>query len=165
VGGPIHLGSARLESALGKEMLHVPYKETSQLYSAVASGEIDWAYGSVATTGGLVRGNKLRFLAVADTRRSPAMPDVPTLEEAGGPKGLDAQSWVAIMAPKGTPAGVVADINKAINDALSFNDVKEKMANFGFAIHTGPAQQVTDLMNADRASYAEVLKRVKVSVD
>ncbi|WP_342131057.1 Bug family tripartite tricarboxylate transporter substrate binding protein [Hydrogenophaga sp. OTU3427] len=165
VGGPIHLGSARLETAMGTEMLHVPYRETSQLYAAVATGEIHWAYGSVATAGGLVRGNRLRFLAVADTRRSPAMPEVPTLEEAGGPKGLDALTWVALMAPKGTPAHVVADINKAVNDALSQNDVKEKMASFGFAISTGPAQQVADLMSADRANYADVLKRVKVSID
>ncbi len=165
VGGPIHLGSARLETAMNAEMLHVPYKETSQLYTAVATGEINWAYGSVATAGGLVRGNRLRFLAVADTKRSSAMPEVPTLEEAGGPKGIDALTWVAIMAPKGTPAPVVADINKAINEALSQNDVKEKMASFGFAISQGPAQQVADLMQGDRARYAEVLKRVKVAID
>lgn len=165
VGGPIHLGSARLESAMGTEMMHVPYKETSQLYAAVSTGEINWAYGSVATAGGLVQANKLRFIAVADTKRSAAKPDVPTLEEAGGPKGLDALTWVAIMAPKGTPATVVAEINKAINEALAQNDVKDKMATFGFAISQGPAQQVADLMQLDRARYAEVLKRVKVSID
>lgn len=165
VGGPIHLGSARLESAMGVEMMHVPYKETSQLYAAVATGEINWAYGSVATAGGLVQANKLRFIAVADTRRSAAKPDVPTLEEAGGPKGLDALTWVAVMAPRGTPSPVVADINKAINEALAQNDVKEKMATFGFAIGQGSAQQVADLMQLDRSRYAEVLKRVKVSID
>lgn len=165
VGGPIHLGSARLEAAMGTEMLHVPYKETAQLYAAVATGEINWAYGSVATAGGLVRGNKLRFLAVADNKRSAAMPDVPTLEEAGGPKGLDALSWVALMAPKGTPAAVVADINKAVNEALASKDIQEKMASFDFTVGTGPARQVADLMQADRARYADVLKRVKVSID
>lgn len=165
VGGPIHLGSARLESAMGAEMMHVPYKETSQLYAAVSTGEIHWAYGSVATAGGLVQANKLRFLAVADTRRSAAKPEVPTLEEAGGPKGLDALTWVAVMAPKGTPVPVVAELNKAINEALAHNDVKEKMATFGFAIGQGPAQQVAELMQLDRSRYAEVLKRVKVSID
>jgi len=165
VGGPIHLGSARLETALGQEMPHVPYKETSQLYAAVSTGEVDWAYGSVATAGGLMKGGKLRFLAVADSKRSAALPDVPTLEEAGGPKGLDALTWVAVMAPKGTPANVIADINKAINDALTQPDVMARMGGFGFTVSTGPAQQVADLMNADRAHYAEVLKRVKVQVD
>ena len=165
VGGPIHLGSARLAAAMGSEMMHVPYKETSQLYAAVATGEIDWAYGSVATAGGLARANKLRFLAVADGKRSAGMPDVPTLAEAGGPKGLDALTWVALMAPKGTPAAVVADINKAVNEALAQDDIRERMASFDFAVSTGPAQQVADLMKADRARYAEVLKQVNVSID
>lgn len=165
VGGPIHLGSARLEGALGLEMLHVPYKETSQLYGAVSTGEVTWAYGSIATAGPLVRGGRLRFIAVADHARSPALPDVPTLAEAGGPKDLDALTWVALMAPKGTPASVVNDINKAVNEALAMPDVKERFATFGFTISTGPAQQVADLMRVDRARYAEVVKRVKVSID
>jgi len=165
VGGPIHLGSARLESALGSEMLHVPYKETSQLYSAVATGEVSWAYGSIATAGPLLRAGRLRFLAVADRARSPALPEVPTLEEAGGPKGLDALTWVAIMAPAGTPQATVDDINKAINDALAKPDVKDKMAGFGFNASPLSAAQVAELMRSDRARYAEVLKRVKVSID
>jgi tripartite-type tricarboxylate transporter receptor subunit TctC len=165
VGGPIHLSSARLASALNAEMLHVPYKETSQLYSAVATGEVGWAYGSIATAGALMRANKLRFLAVADKTRSAAMPDVPTLEEAGGPKGIDALTWVAIMAPAGTPSAVVNEINTAINEALAQPDMKEKLASFGFFASPGPAQQVADLAKQDRARYAEVLKRVAVTVD
>ena len=165
VGGPIHLGSARLESALGSEMLHVPYKETSQLYAAVSTGEVSWAYGSIASAGPLLRANRLRFLAVADQARSSALPDVPTLEEAGGPKGLDALTWVAIMAPAGTPAAVVDDINKAINDALAKPDVKEKMANFGFVASPLSAAQLGELIRSDKARYAEVLRRVKVSID
>ena len=165
VGGPIHLGSARLESALGTEMLHVPFKETAQLYTAVSTGEVSWAYGSIATAGPLLRGNRLRFLAVADRTRSPAMPEVPTLEEAGGPKGLDALTWVAIMAPAGTPPAVVDELNKAINEALAKPDVKDKLAGFGFVASPLSAAQVGELMRSDRARYAEVLKRVKVSID
>ena len=165
VGGPIHLASARLESALGAEMLHVPYKETSQLYAAVSTGEVSWAYGSAVSAGPLLRAGKLRFLAVADRARSPVLPEVPTLEEAGGPMGIDALAWVALMAPAGTPPAVVDDINKAVNEALSQPDVKDKFAAFAFTISPGPAQQLADLMRSDRAKYAEVLKRVKVSID
>lgn len=165
VGGPIHLGSARLEGALGVEMIHVPYKETSQLYAAVSTGEVDWAYGSIATAGPLARGGKLRFLAVADVARSPAMLGVPTLEEAGGPKGIDALTWVALMAPRGTPTATVDEINKAVNEALAQQDVKDRLSTFGFVANPGPTQQVADLIRTDRARYAEVLKRVKVSVD
>lgn len=165
VGGPVHLSSAQLASAIGAEMVHVPFKETSQLYAAVATGDVTWAYGSIATAGPLVRGGKLRFIAVADRVRSAALPDVPTIAEAGGPKGVDALTWVALMAPAGTPAGVVGEINAAVNDALAKPDVKERFAALGFTISTGPAAQVTELMRADRARYAEVVKHVKVSID
>lgn len=165
VGGPIHLASERLAHAVGVEMVHVPFKETSQLYTAVATGEVDWAFGSIATAGPLVRGGRLRLLAVADSAKSPAMPEVPTLESAGGPKGLYASTWVALMAPRGTPAATAADINKAVNEALALPDVREKFATFGFVPHPGPAQQVADLMQEDRARYAEVVKRVKISID
>lgn len=165
VGGPIHLGSARLEHALGVEMTHVPYKETSQLYAAVSTGEVDWAYASIATAGPLARAGKLRFLAIADTARSAALPEIPTLEEAGGPAGISSLTWVALMAPRGTSVATVTDINKAVNDALSQPDVQARLATFGFVASPGPAQQVTDLMKTDRTRYAEVLKHVKVSVD
>lgn len=165
VGGPIHLASAQLASALGANMLHVPYKETSQLYTSVATDEVSWAYGSIATTSGLVRAGKLRLLAVADKARSPILPEVPTLEEAGGPKGIDALSWIALMAPAGTPSAVVNEINAAVNDALAQPDIKERYAAFGFAASPGPAQQVADMTREDRARYAEVLKHVKVVVD
>ncbi|WP_159911466.1 tripartite tricarboxylate transporter substrate binding protein [Pantoea sp. 18069] len=165
VGGPIHLHSERLAHAAGVEMVHVPFKEISQLYAAVATGEVDWAFGSIASAGPLVRAGKLRLLAVADRVRSPALPDVPTLEGAGGPKDLYASTWVALMAPRGTPAATAAEINKAVNEALVLPDIKEKFANFGFVPSPGPVQQVVDLMQDDRARYGEVVKRVKVSVD
>jgi tripartite-type tricarboxylate transporter receptor subunit TctC len=131
----------------------------------VASREVDWAYGSIATAGPLVRAGKLRFLAVADRTRSSVLPEVPTLEEAGGPKDVFAQTWVALMAPQGTPEGVVARINQAVNEALAQPDLKEKLAGFGFVLSPGPVQQVVDLMQGDRARYAEVVKRVKVSIE
>lgn len=165
VGGPIHLHSERLAHAFKSEMVHVPFKEISQLYAAVSTREIDWALGSIASAGPLVRAGKLRFIAVADRARSPVLPTVPTVEEAGGPRDLYATSWVALMGPRGMTPAVAADINKAVNEALEMPDVKEKLANVGFLPSPGPVQQMVDLMQGDRARYAEVLKRVKVSVD
>lgn len=165
VGGPLHLGAARAETAFGTSMVHVPFKETSQLYTAVSTGEVDWAYGSLATAGPLLQAGKLRFLAVADQHRAAALPAVPTIEEAGGPKGLDAFTWVALMAPQGTPPEVVDRLNQAVNRALGNADVQARLATFGFVTEPGPARQVSDLMQSDRARYADVLRRVKVSID
>lgn len=165
VGGPIHLHSERLGHAAGADMVHIPFKEITQLYTAVSTREVDWAFGSIASAGPLQRAGKLRFLAVADAARSPAMLNVPTLQEAGGPKDLHATTWVALMAPRGTSAAIAGDINKAVNEALSLPDVKEKFATFGFIPAPGPVQQLTDLIQGDRARYAEVVKRVNVSID
>lgn len=84
VGSPGHLGAAMLENATNISMEHVPYKEMSQLYSSVSHAEIDWAFGSAASASPLERAGKLRFIAVASTRRDAAYPDVPTVAEAGG---------------------------------------------------------------------------------
>ena len=93
VGNPVHLGSALLESLTGTKMEHVIYKETSQLYTSVATGELAFALGSSATAGPLQRANKLRFLAVAAPKRTAAFPDVPTVAESAGIPGFSAEPW------------------------------------------------------------------------
>ena len=71
IGGPLHLGAAQVEAATATRMMHVPYKEISKLYSAVPTGEVDWAMGSIASAGPLLRAGKLRFLAIADGQSAP----------------------------------------------------------------------------------------------
>ena len=163
VGSPLHLAAAQLGHAAGVHMVHVPFKETSQLYAAVATGEVGWAYGTLATAGPLLRSGKLRFLAVGDAVRSEALPEVPTLQEAGGPKGVTAIAWVALMAPRGTPAALAEGINKAVNEAMAQPDMKERLAGFGVATMPGPPRAVAERMREDRARYAEIIRRAGIS--
>ncbi|OVZ54315.1 hypothetical protein CDO44_26570 [Pigmentiphaga sp. NML080357] len=165
VGSPGHLGAAQLEAATGTQMLHVPFKDTAQLYSAVANGEVTWALGSYATAGGLMQAGKLRVLAVADDKRSVALPNVPTLEEAGGPKGVDASTWVALVAPAGTPSERVNAIAKAVRDALENDEVKAKMATFGFVPAGSPGAIVSEWMRKDTPRYAEMVRRTGATTD
>ena len=165
VGGPVHLASARLAAALDVAMIHVPYKESSQMSAAIATGEVDWAFLSIATLAPMLQAGKVRLLAVADRVRSSAAPDVPTLEEAGGPKGLDALTWVAIMAPAGTSVAAVNEINRAVNEVLTHSEVREKLATFSFIPGNLTPQQLAELMRKDRARYGEAVKRAKVSLD
>jgi tripartite-type tricarboxylate transporter receptor subunit TctC len=146
-------------------MVHVAYKEASVMSAAIATGEVDWAFLSIATLAPMLQAGKVRLLAVADRARSPAAPDVPTLAEAGGPPDLDAFTWTAIMAPAGTPAPVVAEINRGIIDALAQPDVREKLAGFSFTPQALSPQQLGALIRSDREKYAQVLKRVKISLD
>ncbi|MES2412715.1 MAG: tripartite tricarboxylate transporter substrate binding protein [Pseudomonadota bacterium] len=165
IGSPLHLGAAQLEAATNTKMLHVPFKEISQLYAAVSTGEVDWALGSIASAGPLLRAGKLRFLAVADTTRSAAMPDVPTFEQAGGPGPLSANSWVSLMAPKGTPAAVVTTLNRSINDALKQPDVVEKLAGFGFTPFLSSPADLAKVIDSDTVRNAALVKRTGASVD
>ena len=165
VGGPLHLGAAQLEEATGTKMLHVPYKELSQLYAAVSTGEVDWAMASIASAGPLLKAGKLRFIAVADDVRSSSLPNVPTLEESGGPKSVKARSWVGLMAPKGTPAAVVTVLNKSLNDVLRQPDVIEKLANFGFVPDPVTPAALASLIESDTVVYAEIVKRTGASAE
>ena len=165
VGSPLHLGAAQVEAASNTKMLHVPYKEIAQLYAAVSTGEVDWAMASIASAGPLLKAGRVRFIAVADSARSAAMPNVPTLEEGSGVKGVEARTWVVLMAPKGTSPAVIESINKALNDALKQPDVVEKLANFGFSPYVIAPATLGRLIETDTAKYADMIKRTGASVD
>ncbi|MDB5847390.1 MAG: tripartite tricarboxylate transporter substrate binding protein [Rhodoferax sp.] len=163
VGGPLHIGGAQVQALTGTQMVHVPYKDISQLYVAVSTGEVDWALASLGSAGPLLKAGKLRLVALADTPRSAFMPNVPTFEESGGPKGLSVRSWLALMAPKGTPAAVVATINQTLNEVLAQPEVAEKFAAFGFVPYPLAPAALTSLIASESTFYAEMVKRTGAS--
>jgi tripartite-type tricarboxylate transporter receptor subunit TctC len=165
VGGPPHLGGAQLEAASGTKMTHVPFKEISQLNIAVSNGEVDWTMGSLASSGALLKAGKVRYLAIADETRSLSAPNVPTLEESGGPKGVQARSWVALMAPKGTPAAVVTTLNQSLNDVLRLPEVAERFATFGYVPYPITPAALASLIDRDTVAYAAMVKRTGANAD
>ena len=165
IGGPLHLGAAQLEAATGTQMTHVAYKEISQLYTAVSTGEVDWAMGSIASAGPLLRAGRLRFVAIADDKRSAVLPDVPTFQESGGAKPVLARTWVALLAPKGTPPATVAALNRSLNEVLGQREVAEKFAGFGFVPDPTTPADVSALITQDTAVYAEMVKRTGANAD
>jgi tripartite-type tricarboxylate transporter receptor subunit TctC len=165
VGGPLHLGAAQVEAATGTKMVHAPYKEITQLYAAVATGEIDWAMGSLASAGPLMRAGKVRMLAIADNSRSNALPNVPTIEESGGPKNVITRSWIAVMAPKGTPPAAVNAINASLIDVLKQPEVVAKFTNFGFVPYPLTPSAVSTLIDSETTVYAEMVKRTGASAE
>jgi tripartite-type tricarboxylate transporter receptor subunit TctC len=165
VGGPLHLSAAQVEAASNTKMVHVVYKEISQLYVSVSTGEVDWAIGSLASAGPLLKAGKLRLLAVGDTVRSSLVPGVPTIEESGGPKGINIRSWVAVMAPKGTPPAVVATLNKSLNDVLALPEMAEKFGGFGFLPYPLTPAALGTVIDNDTVFYADMVKRTGASAD
>ncbi|MDB5844091.1 MAG: hypothetical protein JWP79_1401 [Polaromonas sp.] len=165
VGNPVHLGSALLQNMTSTDMVHVIYKETTQLYTGVANGEISFALGTSATAGPLQRAGKLRYLAVAAPRRLAAFPDVPTVAESGGPAGFEVTGWNAIAAPKGLPPAVIDKIKLDVEKALAGADVKEKFASFGYEQFPTTREQFRQFIQAESTRFGAVIKKANVSLD
>ena len=165
IGSPGHLGAAQLEAATGTQMVHVPFKEMSQLFSAVAGNDVAWSFGSAASAGPLYKAGKVRFMAVAAPKRIAGYESIPTVAEAGGPADFEVKAWVALFAPAGTPAPIVARIQQDVARALTEPDVKEKLAAVGFEPYTAVPAEMKKLMEADARRYGDIVKRAKISID
>lgn len=165
VGNPVHLGSALLERMTNTQMQHVIYKETSMLYTGVATGELDFALGSLATAGPLQRTGRIKFIAVTAPKRHPAFPDVPTVAESGGPAGYEMTGWTTVAAPKNLPKPVADKIQHDIEAALAEPDIKDRYATFGYETFPTTRTQFNAFIAAESAKYADVIQRAKVSLD
>jgi tripartite-type tricarboxylate transporter receptor subunit TctC len=165
VGNPVHLGSALFDTVAGVDMQHVIYKETSQLYTGVATGDLAYALGTSATAGPLYRSGKLKFLAIAGPSRLPAYKDVPTVAEAGGPAGFEVSGWTAIAAPKGVPKAVADKIQHDIEKALAEPDIKEKFISFGYENYIPTRVQFQQYMDSESKRFADVIKKAGASLD
>jgi tripartite-type tricarboxylate transporter receptor subunit TctC len=164
VGSPSHLGSAEFEFRTGTQMIHVPYKDQSQMYVAIAAGDVGWAFSTLGSALPLVQAGKLKLVAIAAPRRLATLPDVPTLREAGGPDMI-VDSWLALMAPRGTPAAVVERINADVNRVLDDPDVVDKLRTFGFEGAPGTPRQLGDVIDAETKRFAELVKRTGATAE
>lgn len=165
VGNPVHLGSARLANATGTEMQHVIYKETTQLYTAVANGELSFALGSSGSTGPLYQAGKIKYLAVGAPRRLAAFPDVQTIEEAGGPKNFEVSGWTALAAPPGAPAGTTDKIRRDLEAALADPAIRAKFTSFGYEPFVIGRGEFGRYIRDESASMAEVIRSTRSALD
>jgi tripartite-type tricarboxylate transporter receptor subunit TctC len=165
VGNPVHLGSALFESVTGTDMQHVIYKETSMLYSGVATGELSFALGTNATAGAMYRAGKVRYLAVAAPKRVSGFPNVPTIGESGGPQGFEVSGWTTIAAPRGLPRVLTDKIQRDIEKALAEPDVREKFASFAYEPFIINREQFKAYIQAESNRFGTIIKKAQVSLD
>jgi len=166
IGNPVHLGVEELEELTGTKFEHVLYKETTQLYTSVGTGELGFSIGSAGTAGPMYRAGKLRFLAVAGPKRMEAYPDVPTVAESGGPAApYEVSGWNTIVGPKNMAPALQERIRKDIAEALSGQDVKEKFLTFGYVPLNLDKPQFTKFINAEATRYSAVIKRAKIELE
>ena len=165
VGNPVHLGSARLAAAMGVEMQHLIFKETTQLYTSVANGDLSFALGSSGSTGPLYRAGKLRYLAVVASKRLSALPDVPTLAEAGGPKDLEVTGWTTLAAPPGLPKPLLERLRADLQKTLAEPDMLEKFTAFGYEPFNLQGPAFSKFIADESRVMAEVIRNTRSSLD
>lgn len=165
VGSPSHLGSAEFEFLTGTRMIHVPYKDQSQMYVAIAGGDVGWAFSTLGSALPLMQSGRLKLIAIAAKHRLKTLPDLPTLEEAGGPAGMFVDAWLAVVAPRGTPTEIVRKINADINRQLADPEVLEQLTRFGFEPAPGTPEQLADFIRAEEKKFAELVRRTGATAD
>jgi tripartite-type tricarboxylate transporter receptor subunit TctC len=156
-GGISHLVGEQFDAMAGIRMLHVPYKGDTPALTDLVSGQVHLMFGTAVSFLPYVKSHRLNALAVTNPKRSPIVPDVPTIAESGLP-GFEALQWFGIFAPAGTPREVVARLNADIVKALRLPDVRERMTALGAEIVGSSPEQFAAFQKADTAKWAKIVK-------
>ncbi|WP_296556772.1 tripartite tricarboxylate transporter substrate binding protein [Pigmentiphaga sp.] len=165
VASPAHLGGLLLAAATGTDMMHVPYKESAQLFQSVAVGDVSWTLGTPVSAGPVYQSGKVRFLAVAAPRRLPGYAEVPTVAQAGGPAGFEVGGWNGLFVPKGTPAELVLRLNEGIAAALEAPDVRQKLATFTYEAYAMSPRDMARLVDEEIAKWGPIIKGADIRLD
>ena len=165
IGSPGHLGGGMLESLTGTQMQHVPYREMSQLFTTVASGDVSWSMATLPSSQGPYKAGKLRYLAIAAPKRIAQLPDVPTVVEAGGPAGFELNSFVVLVAPRGLPAAVRAKVAADVARVLAEPDVKARFDTFAFEPISWSPEEIGRNADAKSKTYGELIKRANITLE
>ena len=163
-GVPGHLTMELLQSLAGFDMTHIPYKGPGPAALDVIGGQVPCGFLAGPTVLPHVRTGKLVALAVSSARRSPALPEVPTVAEAGI-KGYEANFSLLAFAPRGTPEAVITKFRAALLDALKQPDVVAKLTASDQVVVGSTAEQAAAALAADYKKWGEVARRIKLSVD
>jgi len=165
VGSPSHLGAANFEYLTGTKMVHVPFKDQAQMYIGIANGDIHWAFSTIGSALPLIRAERIKPIAVAARKRVASAPEIPTVEEAGGPKEFQIDSWVGLVAPRGTPMAVVRRINADVNKLMTDREVLDRMKLFGFEPAIVTPEEMAAIIRADMVRNGEIVRRTGATAE
>ena len=156
------VSSEVLASMAGIQMTNVPYKSGPAAMTDLSGGQVMMFSADFAVTLPQVKGGKIRGLAVTSTKRSAAIPDLPTVNEALGLKDYELIAYFAMFAPAGTPPEIVAKLNQAINAAANSKDLQEKFAPIGFVVEPGSPEALAQRSKAETAKWAKAIRDAKI---
>jgi len=157
LGTPPHLLGEYFRAKTATDIVYIPYKGGSQAVPDLLAGRIQIGADAPALMMPHIRAGKVRPLVVTSVSRLRELPDVPTLNEIGV-DGYPPQTWMGVVAPPGTPAAIVSQLNAVINDVVRSEDTQARLAQLGFAAHSGSPQELAALIAEDATNWAAVVK-------
>ena len=157
LGGSPHLTAELFQLVTGTRLTHVPYKGGGPAMTDLMAGHVDLLFASVLEGSGFIKTGKLKGLAVTHAKRSPALPDVPTLAEAGVKNG-ESGSWIALIAPAGTPAALVDKLAADVKAVVADPDMREKLIAQGAVPQASSPAELQKLIEADSARYGKIIR-------
>jgi tripartite-type tricarboxylate transporter receptor subunit TctC len=161
---PSHLGGALFQAASGTKLIHVPYKGAGGSVPALVSGDVQVLIETPPLLVPLAQAGKVRILAAARADRSPLLPEVPTIDEAGLP-GAEVGSWYGFHAPAGTPKPVIDKLNAEIVKALNDKEVRERLAGVGAEVVADTPDEFAAFIQAELNKWGEIIKSTGITVD
>ena len=159
------VSSEMLQSMAGIEMTHVPYKSGPAAMTDLIGGQVNLFTADFAVMLPQVKAGKIRGLAVTSMQRSKAIPELPTVNEALGVKDYELIAYFAMFAPAGTPADVIAKLNKALNAAAADKDIVEKFSAIGFETAPGSPEALAQRNRAETAKWAKAIRDAKIEAE
>ena len=156
-GSSQHMSGETFKLLAGAQLTHVPYKGSAPAIQDVIGGQIPMSFETVTVALPHIKSGKVRALAVTSAKRSAALPDVPTMQEAGVP-GFDVASWQALYAPAGTPAAIVTRLNTEVEKVIATPEVKARMEGLGLEHSPNTPEQFADFGRREIAKWTKIVK-------
>ncbi|HUP93479.1 MAG TPA: tripartite tricarboxylate transporter substrate binding protein [Burkholderiales bacterium] len=163
-GGIVHLGTEYFKSVAGIDIVHIPYKGGNTAHNDLVAGFVQVYFGTILSTLPVVKSGKVRALAVSTDRRNAALPDIPTVAEAGLP-GFSFGGWYALLAPAKTPKEITTLLNREVVALLQAADVKERLAAEGSTVVASTPEQLRQHLQRDIAKWQKVVKTANIRLD
>lgn len=163
-GTPAHLAGVMFNDAAGVKLVHVPYKGSSLALTAIVSGEMQLMFGTLTSSLPFVRSGRLRALAVSSAKRSPVLPDLPAIAEAGYP-GFEAITWYGVLVPAATPPAIQNRLHSEFTRVLNNAEFKSWLLNQGAEAAPSTPEELTAQIKRELALYGPVIKKSGMKID